>query len=137
VSAAPGVLPLRPFLALAAPPDAELRAAGGGRPAHVEDESNADGTVPRNAVCLACVAAAVHLSAAALRAGPRAPRCVLAAAAQLELHLREEASARVRRPAPQPPPDEPRAEFCRAAAPAGPLQRLRRPTRVRASASAR
>jgi len=115
---APGVLLLRPWLALAAPPGrAELRACreAAGLP-HVEDETNADVSVPRNAVraWLAAQPPATRTALLALRASARArlQRRVLAAAAQLELHLREEGlGARLDARALQPPPGEPRAEF--------------------------
>ncbi|HEX5011585.1 MAG TPA: tRNA lysidine(34) synthetase TilS [Planctomycetota bacterium] len=115
---APGVLLLRPFLALAAPPGrAELRAGreAAGLP-HVEDESNADLRVPRNALraWLASQPPSTRSELLALRAAARArlQRRVLAAAAQLELHLREEGlGARLALRALQAPPGEPRAEF--------------------------
>jgi tRNA(Ile)-lysidine synthase len=115
---APGVLLLRPFLALAEPPGrAALRASreAAGLP-HVEDESNADLRVPRNALraWLASQPPSTRAALLALRSAARArlQRRVLAAAAQLELHLREEGlGARLAVRALQAPPGENGAEF--------------------------
>jgi tRNA(Ile)-lysidine synthase len=115
---APDVLLLRPFLLPAAPPGrAELAAAreAAGLP-HVEDESNADLSVPRNAVraWLAAQPPETRAALLTLRAGARARlrRRVLAAASNLEQHLHAEGlGARLDAAALQPPPGEPRDEF--------------------------
>ncbi len=113
-----GACLLRPFLALAGPPDRAALAAfraRAGLPC-VEDESNGDLAIPRNA-CRAWLAAqppATRADLLALRSAARSrlQRWLREATERLALHFRGAGlGSRLAAEAREPPPDTPRDEF--------------------------